>query len=173
MDTINKMDAKSQMDEQPPTFTKRINTIDFKKSMHYNPFAYIRSEKDILKFVTALIEGARSQLEDLQGQQEAAKQELQKPFTLAGELAEKEARLATLNAELNIDGDGGLDVLNDTDSREEQEPTTDAGHRAGYGASRESAKSARPSILDDLRSFDAGKIPAVPNSGKRTVGVEI
>ena len=34
---------------------KIINTIDFKKSMKYNPFAYIRSEKDILKFVTALI----------------------------------------------------------------------------------------------------------------------
>ena len=34
---------------------KVLNTIDFKKSMHYNPFAYIRSEKDILKLVTALI----------------------------------------------------------------------------------------------------------------------
>ena len=34
---------------------KVLNTIDFKKSMNYNPFAYIRSEKDILKFVTALI----------------------------------------------------------------------------------------------------------------------
>jgi type IV secretion system protein VirD4 len=34
---------------------KVLNTIDFTKSMHYNPFAYIRSEKDILKFVTALI----------------------------------------------------------------------------------------------------------------------
>jgi len=34
---------------------KVLNTIDFKKSMHYNPFVYIRSEKDILKFVTALI----------------------------------------------------------------------------------------------------------------------
>jgi type IV secretion system protein VirD4 len=34
---------------------KILNTIDFKKSMKYNPFAYIRSEKDILKFVTALI----------------------------------------------------------------------------------------------------------------------
>ena len=29
-----------------------INTIDFSKSMHYNPFAYIRSEKDIIKLVT-------------------------------------------------------------------------------------------------------------------------
>ena len=34
---------------------KILNTIDFKKSHRYNPFEYIRSEKDILKFVTALI----------------------------------------------------------------------------------------------------------------------
>jgi type IV secretion system protein VirD4 len=34
---------------------KILNTIDFSKSMRYNPLAYIRSEKDILKLVTALI----------------------------------------------------------------------------------------------------------------------
>ena len=41
---------------------KVLNTINFKKSMHYNPFAYIHSEKDILKLVTTLIantKGAR------------------------------------------------------------------------------------------------------------------
>ena len=34
---------------------KVLNTINFKKSMHYNPFAYIRSEKDILKLVNTII----------------------------------------------------------------------------------------------------------------------
>ena len=34
---------------------KIFNTINFQKSMHYNPFAYIHSEKDILKLVTTLI----------------------------------------------------------------------------------------------------------------------
>ena len=34
---------------------KVFNTINFSKSMHYNPFAYIHSEKDILKLVTTLI----------------------------------------------------------------------------------------------------------------------
>ena len=34
---------------------KIFNTINFKKSMHYNPFSYIHSEKDILKLVTTLI----------------------------------------------------------------------------------------------------------------------
>ena len=34
---------------------RSLNTINFKKSMHYNPFAYIRSEKDILKLVNVII----------------------------------------------------------------------------------------------------------------------
>ena len=34
---------------------KVINTINFKKSMHYNPFQYIRSEKDILKLVNTIM----------------------------------------------------------------------------------------------------------------------
>jgi type IV secretion system protein VirD4 len=38
-----------------------LNTIDFKKSMHYNPFHYIRSEKDILKFTTALIANTKGE----------------------------------------------------------------------------------------------------------------
>ena len=38
---------------------KIFNTINFKKSMHYNPFAYIHSEKDILKLVTCLISNTK------------------------------------------------------------------------------------------------------------------
>lgn len=34
---------------------KVLNTISFSKSMHYNPFAYLRSEKDILKLVNTII----------------------------------------------------------------------------------------------------------------------
>ncbi len=40
---------------------KILNTINFKKSMKYNPFAYIRSEKDILKLVTALIANTKGE----------------------------------------------------------------------------------------------------------------
>lgn len=40
---------------------KILNTINFKKSMHYNPFAYIHSEKDILKLVTALIANTKGE----------------------------------------------------------------------------------------------------------------
>ena len=40
---------------------KILNTINFTKSMHYNPFAYIKSEKDILKLVTALIANTKGE----------------------------------------------------------------------------------------------------------------
>lgn len=40
---------------------KVLNTINFAKSMHYNPFAYIRSEKDILKLVNVLIENTKGE----------------------------------------------------------------------------------------------------------------
>ena len=38
-----------------------LNTINFRKSMHYNPFAYIRSETDILKLVTTLITNTKGE----------------------------------------------------------------------------------------------------------------
>ena len=38
---------------------KALNTINFNKSMHYNPFAYIHNETDILKFVNTLIENTK------------------------------------------------------------------------------------------------------------------
>ena len=44
-----------------PYQIKVLNTINFKKSMHYNPFSYIRSEKDILKLVTTLIANTKGE----------------------------------------------------------------------------------------------------------------
>ena len=40
---------------------KILNSINFKKSMHYNPFAYLHSEKDILKLVTTLIANTKGE----------------------------------------------------------------------------------------------------------------
>lgn len=40
---------------------KIFNTINFSKSMHYNPFAYLHSEKDILKLVTTLIANTKGE----------------------------------------------------------------------------------------------------------------
>jgi hypothetical protein len=65
----------------------------------------------------------KRQLENLQ-KQAAAKEELAKPFTMEEELQAKEARLALLNADLNIDGD--MEVLNDLENRDESEPEQQA-----------------------------------------------
>ena len=40
---------------------KVLNTINFKKSMHYNPFSYIQSEKDVLKLVTCLMQNTKGE----------------------------------------------------------------------------------------------------------------
>ena len=44
-----------------PYRIKVLNTINFKKSIHYNPFAYLHSEKDILKLVTTLIANTKGE----------------------------------------------------------------------------------------------------------------
>ncbi len=59
-------DGKPQKDKHgkviyEPYRIKVLNTINFKKSMHYNPFAYIHSEKDILKLVTTLIANTKGE----------------------------------------------------------------------------------------------------------------
>ena len=51
----NIMKDKSGKVVHEPYVIKVLNTIYFSKSLHYNPFAYIRSEKDILKLVTTII----------------------------------------------------------------------------------------------------------------------
>lgn len=40
---------------------KSLNLIDFKKSMHYNPFAYIKREKDVLKIANAIVENTKGE----------------------------------------------------------------------------------------------------------------
>ena len=103
-----------------------------------------------------------------------------KPFEQESELDEKEARLALLNADLNIDGDGDMDVMNDTENRDipdevfddepdgeaygenepDDEPTDITRPNYGYASERvpqtASAKT-KPSILDGIRSFDSSK----------------
>ena len=59
-------DGKSVKDKHgkivyEPYQIKVLNTINFKKSMHYNPFSYIHSEKDILKLVTTLIANTKGE----------------------------------------------------------------------------------------------------------------
>lgn len=58
------MAAKQWIKKKQPSFDGDVyveNTINFKKSMHYNPFVYIRSEKDILKLVTTIIANTKGE----------------------------------------------------------------------------------------------------------------
>jgi hypothetical protein len=71
------------------------------------------------------LDGQKSQLANYEKQVLAAKEELAKPFSMEEELQTKEARLALLNADLNIDGDGDMDVLNDPETREDNAQAND------------------------------------------------
>ena len=89
-----------------------FNTINFRKSQHYNPFAYIHSEKDILKLVTALI--ANTKGDGKAGDEFWTKAETLLYTALIGyihyEAPENEQNFATL-----------LEMLNSMDVREDDE----------------------------------------------------
>ena len=95
--------------------------------------------------IPARLEKAEQQLENLNSQQEAAKGELGKPFPQEAELAEKSARLAELDALLNMD-EHGEEAL-------EQEDNAD-----------------RPSVLAELRER-AGRIPPAEHRGEEEVAL--
>ena len=64
--TPKMQDGKPVLDKKgravyEPYHIKVLNTINFKKSMHYNPFMYIRSEKDILKLVNTIIANTKGE----------------------------------------------------------------------------------------------------------------
>ena len=91
---------------------KVFNTINFRKSMHYNPFAYVRSEKDILKLVTTLI--ANTKGEGKTGDDFWVKAETLLYCALIGyicyEAPESEKNFALL-----------IDMINNMDTREDDE----------------------------------------------------
>ena len=217
-----------------------LNTINFKKSMHYNPFAYVHSEKDILKLVTTLmtntkgegsggdpfwekserllltaliaylhyeapveeqnfatllemlstmqvmeddeeyqnpvdllfeelakkkpnsfagrqyaidnfadrIADAENALQNLEQQKQAAEVEVAKPFAQEEELAEKSARLAELNALLNIDRDRSSSQDTPEESEETEAPTTRPSVLAALGE-----KTNQPEPVKPFRSY--------------------
>ncbi len=143
-------------------------------------FGNITRINNALNDLPKKLEGAKARLESILEQRDAAEQELKKPFMLADELAEKEARLALLNADLNIEGDGGKDVENDAEpdrqERQNNERNEHAGEESQYDESQYerqaiSAKSVRPSFLDGIRAYKAEKQAAVP--GKKVTEHDI
>ena len=92
---------------------KVLNTINFKKSMHYNPFAYIRSEKDILKLVNTIILNTKGEGQQ-SGEDFWVKAEKLYYTALIGyiwyECVEEEQNFITL-----------LDMINASEAREDDE----------------------------------------------------
>ena len=109
----NIMKDKSGKVVYEPYVIKVLNTINFSKSLHYNPFAYIRSEKDILKLVTTIIVNTKGEGEKASEDFWVKAEKLLYTALIAFiwyEGDEEEKNLNTL-----------LDLLNESETREEDE----------------------------------------------------
>ena len=109
----NIMKDKSGKMVHEPYVIKVLNTINFSKSLHYNPFAYIRSEKDILKLVTTIIVNTKGEGEKASEDFWVKAERLLYTALIAFiwyEGDEEEKNLNTL-----------LDLLNESETREEDE----------------------------------------------------
>ena len=109
----NIMKDKSGKVVHEPYVIKVLNTINFSKSLHYNPFAYIRSEKDILKLVTTIIVNTKGEGEKASEDFWVKAEKLLYTALIAFiwyEGYEEEKNLNTL-----------LDLLNESETREEDE----------------------------------------------------
>ena len=109
----NIMKDKSGKVVHEPYVIKVLNTINFSKSLHYNPFAYIRSEKDILKLVTTIIVNTKGEGEKVSEDFWVKAEKLLYTALIAFiwyEGDEEEKNLNTL-----------LDLLNESETREEDE----------------------------------------------------
>ena len=109
----NIMKDKSGKVVHEPYVIKVLNTINFSKSLHYNPFAYIRSEKDILKLVTIIIVNTKGEGEKASEDFWMKAEKLLYTALIAFiwyEGDEEEKNLNTL-----------LDLLNESETREEDE----------------------------------------------------
>ena len=109
----NAIKDKSGKVVHEPYVIKVLNTINFSKSLHYNPFAYIRSEKDILKLVTTIIVNTKGEGEKASEDFWVKAEKLLYTALIAFiwyEGDEEEKNLNTL-----------LDLLNESETREEDE----------------------------------------------------
>ena len=109
----NVLKDKSGKVVHEPYVIKVLNTINFSKSLHYNPFVYIRSEKDILKLVTTIIANTKGEGEKSTEDFWIKAEKLLYTALIAFiwyEGDEEEKNLNTL-----------LDLLNESETREEDE----------------------------------------------------
>jgi hypothetical protein len=121
------------------------------------------------------LEGAKLQLDDIHNQQIAAQEELDKPFTLETELAEKEARLALVNSDLNLDRGGGDEVydLENRDGQVDSGDTQDFSDEYDYVPEPVVAYAkAKPSIFDGINRYNSDKYQG-NSGGTKTAGLGI
>ena len=109
----NIMKDKSGKVVHEPYVIKVLNTINFSKSLHYNPFAYIRSEKDILKLVTTIIVNTKGEGEKASEDFWVKAEKLLYTALIAFIWYEGDEEEKTLNTL--------LDLLNESETREEDE----------------------------------------------------
>ena len=182
-------------------FDKRLTLllrgeITYSLDLGTDTFGNITRINHALDSLDKLLEEQIEQLDNLNSQVAAAKEELAKPFTQEDELQAKEARLALLNADLNIDGDGGLEIEGETEigdenpeiaesvrEREdideevdEDEPQSDrqpyrTSDEPRYNQPNELPRTgtygkSAPSILDDVRSIKSALKPPIPGGSK-------
>jgi hypothetical protein len=140
-------------------------TLTYTGELGSDAFGNITRINNTLESLPKRLEAETEKLAGIERQQEAAKQELEKPFSMESELAEMEARLALLNADLNIDGDGGFDVENDTDERAsgDEAAVDDEEYDDGNVASSARPDSPQPA-QDERRMYVVGTPPVAASS---------
>jgi hypothetical protein len=187
---------------QYESYGQQINLLlrgamTYKVDLGTDAFGNITKINNALEKLSERLEGAKETLANTEKQVEAAKAELAKPFADEDLLTQKEARLAELNANLNIDGDGGMEVMNDTENRDENEPEqseqdeyfddeqdepdepkrSQAYDNVGtpptftYGEPRTGTYGkTRPNFLENIRKLDSNKNNSVPSKPQEQRG---
>ncbi|MCL2821557.1 MAG: hypothetical protein FWD38_12165, partial [Oscillospiraceae bacterium] len=179
------------IDKQITLLLRRMLT--YQVDLGTDAFGNITRINNVLDSLPDRLDGAKEDYANIQKQIEAAKLEIDKPFTLSDELNEKEARLAMLNAELNIEGEGYFDIVSNPDERdpdeepdivsddepdeddfEETEYDDESAYDYQYTQSPQlvSAKNPKPSILEGIRDYENIKPQNTPPKEKQ-VGLNL
>ncbi|GHU50569.1 hypothetical protein FACS1894127_5980 [Clostridia bacterium] len=167
------------------------SAMTYQTELGTDAFGNIQRINNALDKLPERVEGAKTQLANYEKQVAAAKEELTKPFAQEDELAAKEARLALLNSDLNIDGDGGLEVEGDLEISGEKPEQAESSHERDEEPDVDEPQSVRqqyrtgsepqytsselqrtgtygksaPSILEDIRSIKSELKPSTQGAG--------
>jgi hypothetical protein len=168
------------------SFTRQIKlnmrgSLTYQLELGTDTFGNITRLNHALDDLPKRLENMQKQLNTLYEQQESAKAELEIPFEQEDELNSKESRLALLNTELNIGGDGDFVIDGDTESNDKTEAEQNSDVQSetlsatNYSATDKSSYTeprtgtygkTAPSFLDNIRSLGERKRENAPSNGK-------